>query len=172
MMKKIVSVVVVALFAQMAVFAVSGTGKVLTVSADKSPVFKIEMLPGWSSKPWKYKTILIPPAKYPHIQLWCLKKGLSLAEAKKGVAELVKSEVLKFKTTKTEKIKIGGIDAFLLTGKGLEADDQDPSNAKVFLFSAGGRVFLLCIHGEGDEAAKMCGTVQKMLGTLKPVGGK
>ena len=139
----------------------------MTVTVSKTPEFNLDLLKGWTYKKSEYKYILIPPSKYPHIQLWYLKDNKDIASAEKNIDKLIKSEVLKFKVSKKEDLTVAGKPAVLLTGSGLEADDQDPSNAKVFLFEANSKVFVLCIHGEGDEAAKNSPIVKKMLESLK-----
>ncbi len=143
------------------------TGNSLSVSANGGQAFQMTLPDGWKSKQWKYKTILVPPTEYPHIQLWCLGGGVPLKKAEADIAKLVKSEVIKFKTIKSRDIKIAGAPGKLLTGRGLEADDQDPSRAKIFLFTVKGKLFILCIHGEGDEAAKMEAPVSKILETIE-----
>ena len=142
----------------------SGT---MTVTICKTPKFSMDLLKGWTYKKSDYKYILIPPSKYPHIQLWYLKDSKDIASAEKNIDKLIESEVLKFKVSKKEELTIAGKAAVLLTGSGLEADDQDPSNAKVFLFEANSKVFVLCIHGEGDEAAKNSPIMKTMLASLK-----
>ena len=166
MKRVLVSLVGIALVAHLAGCV---TGKATKVSANGKQAFQMTLPKGWSSKLWKGKTILIPPSKYPHIQLWCVGKRVPVSKAEADIAKLVRSEVIKFKTVKSQDIKIAGAPGKLLTGKGLEADDQDPSNAKVFLFTVKDELFLLCIHGEGDEAAKMEGAVKKILDTVESI---
>ena len=139
----------------------------MTISVDNKPVFKMILPPKWSSKKWRNKTILIPPAKYPHIQLWCLTKTKNIKDAVSNISELIKSEVLKFKISQNKDIAVAGVMGKHLIGTGLEADDQDPSNADVYIFSANSKVFVLCVHGEGDEAAKQRNAMKQILSTVK-----
>jgi hypothetical protein len=142
--------------------------KVTVTSAGKA-VFDFQLSSGWTSKPYNKELILIPPAKYPHIQLWHVEGAKDVASAEKDIAKIITSEVIKFKVKESKDIKIAGSDAKKLTGSGLEADDQDPSNAVVYLFNVNSKVFVLCIHGEGDEASKYADPMLKMLETIKPV---
>lgn len=139
----------------------------MTITVDKKAAFNLNLLKGWTFKKSEYKYILIPPAKYPHIQLWYLKDNKNIASAEKDIAEIIKSEVLNFKISKKSEIKVANKAGVILTGSGLEADDQDPSNAEVFLFEVNSKVYVLCVHGEGDEAAKHSPDVKKMLTTIK-----
>jgi hypothetical protein len=143
------------------------SGKEVSVEVGKTKALVFQLPEKWSSKVWRNKTILIPPSKYPHIQLWHLPGVSSVDKAKADIAKLVKSEVIKYKVTKANKIVVAGAPAYHLIGKGLEADDQDPSNAEVFLFSVDKKVFLLCVHGEGDEAAKNRAAVLGILSTVR-----
>jgi len=144
----------------------------VSVSSSGKKVFDFTLTKGWSNKLSEKKLILIPPAKYPHIQLWNIEKVKNIADAEKTIANVLKSEVLKFKVKESKKIKIAGADAKKLVGNGLEADDQDPSNAVVYLFTVNSKTFILCIHGEGDEAAKYADSILTMLNTIKPVKQK
>jgi hypothetical protein len=143
------------------------SGNTVSVEVAKKPAMTFQLPDKWSSKVWRNKTILIPPSKYPHIQLWCLEGVPSVGKAKAKVAKLVKSEVIKYKVVKKNSIVVAGKPGLHLIGKGLEADDQDPSNAEVFLFEVSGKIFLLCVHGEGDEAAKNRKAALGILATVR-----
>jgi hypothetical protein len=149
--------------------AKKATATKVTVSSLGKPVFDFQLSAGWTSKPYKKELILIPPAKYPHIQLWHIEKAKDIATAEKNIAQTITSEVIKFKVKESKEVKIAGNSAKKLIGSGLEADDQDPSNAVVYLFTVNSKVFVLCIHGEGDEASKYADPMLKMLETIKPV---
>jgi hypothetical protein len=155
--------------ATMAESSKGANGDSLTVSVSGKPLFKMSLLPNWNSKLWKKETILIPPSKYPHIQLWCAEGGDSVNKGVSGIVKLIKSEVTNFKVSKTNKLIIAEKPATHLIGAGLEADDGDPSHADIFVFSVAKRVFILCVHGEGDEAAKQRTNVSKMLSTVSPI---
>jgi len=139
---------------------------------DKKPVLQIQLQDKWKSKKWKNKTILIPPEEYPHIQLWYVPEVKDVDAAVTDIANLVKSEVTEFKLKENKDIKIAGNPGQHLIGTGLEADDMDPSNAEVFVFSLENKVFILIVHGEGDEAAKHRKVVQEILTTAESVSVK
>ena len=169
-MKKytLIAVVGVCLF-QAAFMLNAGETGVLTVSVDKKVAMKLTLPVKWTSRVWKNKTILIPPKKYPHIQLWYVSEKKNVEGTVSDIADLIKSEVLKFKIKTNEDIKVAGSSGKHLTGTGLEADDQDPSNADVYIFSVNSKIFILCVHGEGDEAAKLRTAVKNILSTVKSV---
>lgn len=154
----------------------NGSKNIVTVSVDKKPVFNMTLPDKWSSEVivdkwktgnWKSKTVLLPPSKYPHIQLWRAPGCKTVKAAVSKIAKLIKSEVIEFKIKKNKKITVAGASAKHLIGTGLEADDQDPSNADVYVFKVKSKVFILCVHGEGDEAAKQRTTVKAILATVK-----
>jgi hypothetical protein len=88
------------------------------------------------------------------LYIWGVPDAKVANDAAPRVADLIKSEFVKFKTTSTKDIKIGGAPAKYITGSGNEADDGDPGNADVVLFEAGDHVFAACIHGEFDDASR------------------
>ncbi len=139
----------------------------LAISVDGKPVLTMQMSEGWTSKLDNDKTILKPAKAGAHMQLWQVAKAKDLAESLALVAEVIKSEVTGFKAAETKDITVAGAPAKHLIGKGTEADDGDPSNAEVFLFAVGGKVFLLCAHGEGDNASKQRADILALLATAK-----
>jgi len=141
----------------------------VTVKSSNKAVFNFQLSSGWTSKPYNKKLILIPPAKYPHIQLWHIESVKDITTAEKDIAKIITSEVIKFKVKENKEVKIAGSVAKKLIGSGLEADDQDPSNAVIYLFTVNSKVFVLCIHGEGNEASKYADPILKILGTIKAV---
>ena len=88
------------------------------------------------------------------VYIWAVPDAKVANDAVPRVADLIKSEFVKFKTTSTKDITIAGAPAKYVTGSGNEADDGDPGNADVVLFEAGDHVFAACIHGEFDDAAR------------------
>ena len=145
-------------------------GTSLTVSVDKTPALVMTLPDKWTSKDSEEKTILIPEKKYPHIQLWNVKDAKTVEDAKSKIADIIKSEVTEFKAAESKDITVAGSKGCDIVGKGAEADDGDNSNAEVFLFAVGGKVFVLCVHGEGDEAVKQKSNVMQILGTVKSPG--
>jgi len=139
----------------------------LAFAVDKKPALTMQLLPGWTAKNSADKIDLKPEKFEVHIQLWNVAKANSVAAAVAMVPEFIKSEVTEFKAVSTKDIKVAGGGAKHLIGTGSEADDSDPSNAEVFLFSVGGKVFMICAHGEGEGAAKARASILQMLATAK-----
>ena len=92
----------------------------------------------------------------------------TVAEAVPQTGKIIKSEFVEFAPGETKDIKVAGHDAKHLTGKGAEADDNDPGSADVVIFTDGKHVFAACVHGEKDEAAKERPEFLKVLKTVKP----
>lgn len=92
----------------------------------------------------------------------------TVAEALPQVGKIIKSEFVEFVPGETKDIKVAGHDAKHLTGKGAEADDNDPGSADVVIFTDGKHVFAACVHGEKDEAAKERPEFLKVLKSVKP----
>jgi hypothetical protein len=132
------------------------------VTADGKPAVTLTLPTGWEAVPKEAKSVILPPGGAPHIQAWMV-AGRSVAEAERQVAALVVSEVTDFTTTAARDLTIAGAPARQLTGTGKEADDGDPANAEVTLFTVGGRTFLLIAHGEGDGTSKRHGEIATIL---------
>jgi hypothetical protein len=160
--------VLVVFVSQLGVAGNKKTTKVTFTEAPK-PAFTLELPPMWSAEVWHGKTVLKPPSNYPHIQVWCITGEKDLNSAIKNIAKIVKAEVIQFKPVETKDMVIGGNAGKLIIGTGLEADDQDPSKADFFLFTANGKLFVLSVHGEGNEAKKIRSTMIKILTTFKLV---
>lgn len=88
------------------------------------------------------------------LHVWAVPNAGSAADAAPRVAEIIKSEFIKFKTTANMDMVIAGAPAKHVTGSGNEADDGDPGNAEVVLFVVRGHVFAGCVHGEFDDASR------------------
>ncbi len=137
----------------------------LTVAVDTKPALSLQLPDNWSAKS-KDGVTTIKAGKYEvHVQLWPVAKAKSVQEAMPMVAELIKGEVSDFKAGKAGNLTVAGGAAKHIVGTGTEADDGDPSNVEVYLFSVGGKVFLLCAHGEGHGAANARGDITKVLST-------
>ena len=136
------------------------------ITAAGKPAVQLTLPAGWSSVASDATVVLLPPGGAPHIQAWCLAAS-SVAEAEKTVATLVVGEVTKFKTVTGSDLTVAGGPARQLVGTGEEADDGDPANAEVTLFSVGGKVFLLIAHGEGDGTSKRHAEIAGILATAK-----
>ena len=88
------------------------------------------------------------------LHVWAVPKAKMANNALPRVAELIKSEFVKFAVTETRDIVIAGAPAKHVIGSGNEADDGDPGHAEVVLFVVGKRVFAACVHGEFDDASR------------------
>ena len=140
----------------------------LTVVVDQKPALTLQLPGDWTTKEFKGGKIRITPANAPvHIQLWNVANAKTVADALPLVAEVVKSEVTDFKAVESKDVTLGDASGKHLIGTGTEADDGDPSQAEVFLFAVGGKVFLVCAHGEGEGAAKVRAAVLDVLSTAK-----
>ncbi len=146
--------------------AVEPAPKALVSGAGK-PAFSITLPVGWDAIQLEEKTVIHPGAKHPHIQVWAT-PATDLAAATATVGTLVFSEVTHFVATSSTPVTIAGAPAMVLIGTGEEADDNDPSNAEVTLFTVRGMVYLLVNHAEGDGAAKKHADVAAALATLVP----
>src|SRR6478752_10889858 len=119
-------------------------------SADKKISITLQLAEGWKTFPSKDGSVTIEvPMSGAHIQVWALSHA-SVDDAAKQVPELIKGQVTKFKVAETKAITVAGTAGKHLSGTGEEADDGDPSNADVHLFAVEGKVFMICVHGEGD----------------------
>ena len=134
-------------------FSLSAAADTAAITADGKPVVTVTLPAGWSSVMSGEKTVLLPPGGAPHVQMWQL-SAASVADAEKNAATAIVSQVTEFKLTSATALTIAGNPARQLVGTGLEADDGDPSNAEVTIFTVGGKVFLLIAHGEGDGTTK------------------
>ncbi|MEP6668591.1 MAG: hypothetical protein ABJF10_05525 [Chthoniobacter sp.] len=101
------------------------------------------------------------------IYLWEVTGAKTVADAVPQAAKIIKSEFVEFAVGETKTIQVAGHEAKHLTGKGAEADDNDPGSADVVIFTDGKHVFAACVHGEKDEAAKERPEFLKVLKTVK-----
>jgi hypothetical protein len=100
------------------------------------------------------------------IYLWEVAGAKTVAEAVAEAPKVIKTEFVKFAASETKDIKVAGHDAKHLMGKGEEADDNDPGTADVVVFTDGKHVFVACVHGEKDEAAKERPELLKVLKSI------
>lgn len=139
----------------------------LMFPVDNKPALAMHLLDDWKAKAHPGKTDLEPEKFEVHVQLWNVASAKNVIEAMPLVPYLIKGEVTAFKAVSTDDIEVAGAKAKHIIGTGTEADDGDPSNAEVFLFDVGGKVFLICAHGEGGGAAKARPSIMQMLATAK-----
>ena len=136
------------------------------VQHNAKPAFSLTLPAGWDAVQVEEKTVIHPGAKQPHIQVWAT-KAKNLAAATADVAAIVVSEVTHFAPASTTDLTIAGAPAKQLIGAGEEADDGDPSNADVTLFTVNGVVYVLINHAEGEGAAKKRAELTLALSNVK-----
>jgi hypothetical protein len=101
------------------------------------------------------------------IYVWHVPGVKSVDDALPKVNEVIKHEFVKYAVSSTESMKVAGHEAKHLEGKGEEGDDNDPGTADVVVFTDGKNVFVACVHGEKDEAAKERPGLLKVLESIK-----
>ncbi len=143
----------------------------VTVPHGEKPGFTLTLPTGWDAEQVNGKTVIHPGAKHPHIQIWAT-TAEDLAAASTSVSTIVDSEVTHFVASTTISTVIAGAPATQLIGTGEEADDNDPSNAEVTLFTVNGVVYVLINHAEGAGAAKQRSALSTLLTTLVPAAKK
>jgi len=155
----------VALGSSTALFAAE-TAPHATVQNGAKPAFSLILPTGWDALQSDDKTVIHPGAKHPHIQVWAT-TAKDLTAATTNVANVIVSEVTHFIPTTATDLTIAGAPAKHLIGSGEEADDGDPSNADVTLFTVNGVVYVLVNHAEGDGAAKKRAELTQVLASLQ-----
>ncbi len=143
------------------------TGAEVSIANAGAPAFTIDLPAGWTATAKDAKTVIYPGAKHPHIQLWAT-EATDLATAEKSVAKLIESEVTHFAPVTSEDKLVAMAPARFLVGTGEEADDGDPANAEVTLFTVKKTIYVLVSHAEGDGAAKMRQELVRALTTVSP----
>lgn len=83
-----------------------------------------------------------------YVELWLAPGAPTVGEGVERAGKVIESEFEDFKATESSEMVVAGSPAKLVKGKGTEADDGDPGSAEVVVFTAGGRVFIACAHGE------------------------
>jgi hypothetical protein len=86
-------------------------------------------------------------AKY-EVECWLVPGAQTVDDAVGRVSTQISSEFKDFKPEKTAELTIAGSPAKRLVGSGHEADDGDPGDADVIIFTVGNHIFVACNHGE------------------------
>lgn len=123
----------------------------LTVNCDGQPALSLQIPAAAKVFANKNQTDILTPKLSLH--LWCMPNVATPEAGLDQTAAVIKSEFVNFKPSATNAITVAGSPALLLVGPGTEADDGDPGNAEVVLFSTDKQVFAACVHGEGKAAA-------------------
>ena len=84
-----------------------------------------------------------------------------------GLAAGIHDEVHDFKAVKVEELTLAGKPGKHVIGVGSEADDGDPSNAEVFVFVVGSKVYMACVHGENTAAQELRPMAMKVINSAK-----
>lgn len=131
---------------------VSAQDRTVVVMADKMPVLELAVPADAKVVPFKDKTVIQATNIYLHV--WPVMEAKTLDEAQSHLGDVIKGDVLKFVASVTNEITVAGSPARHLIGNGVEADDGDNATADVVIFAAGNRVFVACVHGEGNDASR------------------
>lgn len=139
------------------------------VSSGGAPALSLKLPAGCEGTTTGDKSVISDLHRMPkfQFQLWVVEGKKTVDEAVAGVADTIKSEFQDFKVEKVGKIKVAGAPAKHIIASGTEADDGDPGNAEVVVFASGGRVFVACVHGEGDYAKSQRKAMMGVLNSAK-----
>ena len=139
--------------------------RTVTVLADKVPALELAVPPEAKVSAGKDKIVIHTTNMYLHV--WPVTGAKTVNEAQVRLDDVIKGDVLKFSASATNEITVAGSPARLLVGDGVEADDGDAAKADVVIFGAGNRIFIACVHGEGNDASRERDPMLKMLQTVK-----
>lgn len=115
--------------------------------------------------PFKEKTVIQTTNMFLHV--WPVTGAKTVAEAQSRLGDVIKGDMLKFSATATNEITVAGSSARHLIGNGVEADDGDNATADIVIFSVGNRIFIACVHGEGNDVSEEREPMLKMLQTAR-----
>lgn len=141
------------------------TASPVTLSAGGVPALVLMVPAKTIVTPFKDKTVIHTKDMFLHI--WAVGNASNVAEGVARTADVIKGDVLNFKPASTNDITIANATASEMTGPEKEADDGDEGHAQVTVFTAGGRVFVACIHGEGKLDPVEQKAMQSVLQTAK-----
>ncbi len=139
--------------------------KTVTISHQGAAVMTLSVPQSAKVTTENEKTVI--DTKEINLYLWVVPKAKTVADAVAGLDDVIKSEVLQFKPTKTKAISVADGGAKHLMGKSIEADDHDPGTTDVVVFTVGKTVLVACVHGEGDAAARQREPMLKLLRSAK-----
>ena len=144
---------------------VSAEERTITVLADKTPALELAVPPEAKVTPVKDKTVIQTTNMFLHV--WPVTGAKTVNEAQIRLGDVIKDDVLKFSASATNEITVAGSPARHLIGNGVEADDGDNATADVVIFAVGNRIFVACVHGEGNDASREREPMLKMLQTAR-----
>jgi len=137
----------------------------ITIPSGNAPALKLEIPKDAKATTKGAKTSFL--LKEAWVYLWSVPTAKTIAEAVPQVPTIIKSEFTDFAVSDTKHLTVAGHEADHLFGKGAEADDGDPGAAEVVVFTVGQHVFVACVHGEKDEAAKRSPSMLALLKSAK-----
>jgi hypothetical protein len=82
------------------------------------------------------------------VELWLMPGVASVGNAVYRVNTSIISEFKDFKPDHITELTVAGSPAKRLVGTGHEADDGDPGDADLIVFTVGNHFFVACTHGE------------------------
>jgi len=88
------------------------------------------------------------------LYIWAIPTAKTVTAGTAQISTVIAHEVVQFVATTTNTITVAGAVAKHLSGRGVEADDNDPGTADIVVFTTGKAVFAACVHGEGNDAAR------------------
>ena len=144
---------------------VSAQERTVTILADKEPALELAVPPDAKVTPVKDKTEIHTTNMF--LYVWPVPGAKTIDEAQARLAGVIKGDVLKFAASATNEITVAGSRARHLIGNGVEANDGDDATADVVIFAAGSRIFVACVHGEGNDAPNEREPMLKMLQTAR-----
>jgi len=131
-----------------------------------TPGITLDLPKGWTPYPQSDRTDFWAGAGK-HFRLFAAPPGTTEQDALAAVPSTVEPVVKHFQVESEEDAEVAGAPARHLFGKGIEADDGDDAVVAVYVFTAGGRVRVVCIPGEGHAAEMLRPDVLAILATVK-----
>ena len=126
------------------------------ISIDGKAVLSLQLPAGGGAITAGGRTVVQASGTPVLFQLWQADKAKTIDDAV-GLTGglLVKEDVKDFRASATNSIAVAGSPAKQLVGTGTEVvDDGVQSQVEAIVFSAGGKIFVACVHGELPDAAR------------------
>lgn len=124
----------------------------VVIADNGAPVLSLGVPAGSKVYSTPPKTTIVATNMY--LYVWSVPGVQSTAEALPQIPAIIKDNVLDFKADQTNELRVADAPAIHLIGRGVEADDGDPSTADVVVFTVGTRAFVACVHGEHNDASR------------------
>lgn len=143
----------------------SAQDRTITILVDKTPSLELAVPPETKVTPWKDKTVIQTTNMF--LYIWSVTGAKTVNDAQDCLADVIKGDVRKFTASTTNEITVANSPARHLMGKGVEADDGDDATADIVIFAIDSRIFIACVHGEGNDASHEREPMLKLLKTAK-----